>query len=270
MDTDVGDVTSGTDQVDRELEGRRYADRLDCDVGAQVGGELAYSGNRVLVPVVDDDVGAKLLRRVEPCRGHVNRHDEAGAEQLRTGDRRQPDGSSTDHDDDVARADPAVEDADLVRGGQDVREHQQLVVADTRRHGIGRAVRERDPDQLSLGAVDLVSEDPATTTEALSRVTLAAVAAGAAGRHAGHQDAVAEADVLDTCSDLRHGADRLVADDPAGRHRRDVTFEDVQVCAADRGGVDLHDGVGVCLQNGVGELLPGLDAGTVVNECLHG
>ena len=44
--------------------------------------------------------------------------------------------------------------------------------------------------------------------------------------------------------DLGDGADALVAEDAARRHRRHVTLEDVQVGAADRGRVHPHDHVG--------------------------
>ena len=76
----------------------------------------------------------------------------------------------------------AVEDADLVAGGQDVGQHQDLLVGDAGRHRVGRRVGERDPDVLGLGAVDLVAEDPAAAAEALAVAALPAEAARAARR----------------------------------------------------------------------------------------
>ena len=66
------------------------------------------------------------------------------------------------------------------------------------------------------------------------------------------------------------GADRLVAEDAAVGDRGDVALEDVQVGAADRDGVDPHDGVGVVDDARSRDLLPRLVAGTVVDECAHG
>ena len=50
---------------------------------------------------------------------------------------------------------------------------------------------------------------------------------------------------LDAGTDRLDRADGLVAEDPTVGHRRDVAFEDVQVGAADRDGVDADDRVGV-------------------------
>ena len=69
--------------------------------------------------------------------------------------------------------------------------------------------------------------------------------------------------------DLDDGADALVTEDAAVRHRWDVTLQDVQVGAADRGGVDLHDHIGRLLDGGVGHGLPRLLARSVVHERLH-
>ena len=41
VDADVGDVAAGADQRGGQLEGRRHADGLDGDVGAETVGELA-------------------------------------------------------------------------------------------------------------------------------------------------------------------------------------------------------------------------------------
>ncbi len=215
-------------------------------------GELADGRDRVLLGVVDDHVGAELLGRLEPAGRHVDRDDQAGAEQPGAGDRRQADRAGADDGDDVARPDLAVEDADLVGGGQDVGQHEQFLVADPGRHRIGRVVGERDADVLGLGAVDLVAEDPATAAGALPVAGLAAEPARAAGADAGHQHPIADRQVLHGRADLGDRADGLVADDAAVDHRRQVALEDVQVGAADRGRVDPHDRVGVGGEYGVG------------------
>ena len=63
--------------------------------------------------------------------------------------------------------------------------------------------------------------------------------------------------------------DGFVADDAAVDHGRQVAFEDVQVGAADGGGIDLDDGVGVGEERRPWDLFPGFDARSVVDECFH-
>ena len=136
-------------------------------------------------------------------------------------------------------------------------------------HLVGRRVGERDPHVLGLGAVDLVAEDPAAAAEALAVAALPAEAARAARRDARDEHPVADLDRLDAGADCLDRADRLVAEDPAVGHRRDVALEDVQIGAADGDGVDADDGVGVARDRGLRDLLPGLLAGSVIHERLH-
>ena len=51
----------------------------------------------------------------------------------------------------------AVEHADLVAGGEDVGEHQDLLVGHADGAGVGGGVDEGHADQLGLGAVDRVA-----------------------------------------------------------------------------------------------------------------
>jgi hypothetical protein len=82
--------------------------------------------------------------------------------------------------------DPAVEDADLVAGGEDIGQHQHFLVADTLRHSMGRGVREGNTHMFGLGAVDLVSEDPTPATGALAVPAFPAEATAAARADARH------------------------------------------------------------------------------------
>ena len=222
----------------------------------------------VLARVVDDDVGAELLGGFQPAVGEIDGHDVARAEQPGAHDRGQPDRTGADDRHDVARLHGAVEDADLVAGRQDVGQHQDLLVGHAGRHRVGRRVGERHAHVLGLGAVDLVAEDPPAAAEAL------AVAPSRQKRHAPHdgdardEHAVADLDGLDAGADRFDRPDRLVAEDPSVGHRRDVTFEDVQIGAADGDGVDADDRVGVVQIDGVGASSQPL-AGTVVHECSH-
>ena len=220
VDADVGDVPAGPHQRGGQLEGGRHADGLDGDVGAEPVGQLGDDRRGVLAVVVDDDVGAEALGGVEPAVGLVDGDDVGGAEEPGAHDGGQPDRPGAHDRDDVARAHVPVEDADLVAGGQDVGEHQQLLVGHAVGSEVGGGVGERHPDLLGLRAVDQVAEDPAAAAEALAVAALPAEAAGAAGGDAGHEHAVADLAVLHAGADRLDGADRLVAEDAAVGHGR--------------------------------------------------
>ena len=61
-----------------------------------------------------------------------------------------------------------------------------------------------------------------------------------------------------------------MAQDPSRGHGRHVTFEDVQITAADGGGVDLDDRIVDVTDHGVGDIGPFLGVCSLVNKCLHG
>src|SRR6185503_18789939 len=113
-------------------------------------------------------------------------------------------------------------------GREDVGQHQDRLVADPGRDGVRRQIGERNPYVFGLCAVDLVPQDPSPTTEALARMTISAVAAGAARRDARHEHAVADLDAAHRVTDLDDGADRFVTEDPPIGHRRYVALEDVE------------------------------------------
>ena len=128
---------------------------------------------------------------------------------------------------------------------------------------------EGDACVFGLEAVDEVAEDPAAAADALSVAALLAEATAPAGGHAGEQHPVAGGDRGDGGANLLDGADGLVAEDRAGRGLGHVALEDVQVGAADRGGVDAHDRVGRLDQGRVGDRVPTALAGAVIDEGLH-
>ena len=226
-------------------------------------------------PLFTVSVAPNDLASEEPVRVEVQRDDPRGAVQAGGHHRCQTDRAGADHGDDVAGLDPSVPDADLEAGRQDVGEHHRGLVGDAGGDLVDRVVGERDPHQLGLGAVDEVSEDPADATRALlgqavGVQALVAVGAGTAGADAGDDHPVADLDGRDGRAGLHDGADALVAEDPTGGDRRDVALEDVQVGAADRGGLGADDDVGRLDDDRVRDVLPSLFAGTVVHECLHG
>ena len=246
-----------------------HADGLDGHVRAEPPGQVLDDAERVLARVVDRDVGAELLGRVEPGVGQVDGHDVAGAVQPRAGDRGQADRAGADDGDDIAGTHAAGQHADLVAGRQDVGQHESFLVAhpvgDPERGGVGV----RHPDVLGLRAVDLVAEDPAAALQALPVARLAAVPAASAGADAGDQNTVAGAQTAHAVAGLLDGPDGLVAQDPALADRGHVALEDVQVGPADGGRVDPHDDVAVVGDLRVRHLFPGLLTGTVVDEGSH-
>src|SRR5664280_704157 len=60
---------------------------------------------------------------------------------------------------------------------------------------------------------------------------------------------------------LGNRPDTFVPEDPSVGHHRDIPLQDVQVSAADRGGVHLHDHVSRVNDLRVGHDLPGLLTG---------
>ena len=139
------------------------------------------------------------------------------------------------------------------------------------RHRVQRGVGVGDADRLGLGAVDQVTEDPADAADRLAvrgHAPLAVLQQAALG-DGGDEHAVAHAESLDRVADRSNGADRLVAEDAAVRDGGHVTVQDVQVGAADRGGVDLGSGVGESPDGRIGDVFPRLLARSVVYEGFH-
>ena len=219
--------------------------------------------------------GADLLGEVEPALVQVDRDDLRCAVERGGRHHGQAHRARADHGDRVARLDPAVLDADLEPGRQDVREQDGGRVRHALGQPIQRGVGERDPDLLGLSAVDHVAKDPADTDrtlvgEAVRRVPAAAVAAHPARADARDDHAVARLDGVDRRAHLQDGAHAFVPEDPARGHLRGVSLEDVQVRPADGGRGDLDDSVGRFDQMGVRDVVPALLARPVVDECLHG
>src|SRR5271170_3585038 len=271
---DVRDPATRPDQLDRHLEGSREPDGFDGHVRAeppgQVPGQVPDDLQRVVAGVVHDHVGAEVLGRIQPGIGQVDGDNVARAEQLRAGDRGQANRPGPDDGDEIARAHAAGQDADLVASWQNVGQHEDFLVGRAVGNPERGCVGERHANILGLGAVNRVAEDPAAAGQALPVAGLTAVLACPARADAGDQYTVAGRERTDAIADLVDGPDRLVAQDPAVAHLRQVALENVQVGTADRGRIDLHDNVAVIGDNRVGYLVPGLAPGTVVYECSHG
>src|SRR4029077_8317566 len=157
-----------------------------------------------------------------------------------------------------------------VAGRQDVGQHEGFGVAHAVANVEHGVVRVQHADELGLGAVDFVAEDPAAALQALPVAGLAAVLAGSARADAGDEDPVAGGESAHAVAGLPDGPDGLVAQDPAVVHRRHVALKDVQVGPADGGRVNPHDDIAIVEDLRVRYFFPGLLPGTVVDEGSHG
>ena len=126
-------MPAGPGQRNGELEGGGHADRFDRHVGAEPASQRADHFQRVLAGVVNGDVRAELLRRLQPGVSQVDRDDVARAEQAGAHDRGQADGTRPDDCDHVPGPHLAVEHADLIAGRQDVGQHEDVLVGRSRR-----------------------------------------------------------------------------------------------------------------------------------------
>ena len=134
------------------------------------------------------------------------------------------------------------------------------------RHRVQRGVGVGDADRFGLGAVDQVAEDPADAADRLAvrgHAALAVLTPAALG-DGGDEHAVTDAESLDGIADLGDRADGLVAEDAAVGDGGHVAVQDVQVGAADRGGVDLDHDVGRFPDGCIGDVFPRLLARSVV------
>jgi hypothetical protein len=169
---------------------------------------------------------------------------------------------------DVAGTGLAVENADFVARREDVGQHERILVRDAIGQPVNGVIGKRHPGEFGLHTVVGVAEDPAALA-ALPVATLAAEPARAARGYARHEDTVALPDGPDAVADLLDSPDGLVTEDPAGQNGRHIAFKDVQVRAADRGGVHADDSVSVVGDLRVPHILPGLLAWPVVDNRAH-
>ena len=106
-----------------------------------------------------------------------------------------------------------VEHPDLVGGGHDVGQHQSPFVAHGVGKGIQRCLGEGHSNELGLGAIDKMAENPATAGDALSEAPGATETATPATRDARDQDPGADTQTADAVPDLDDGADCLMTQD---------------------------------------------------------
>jgi hypothetical protein len=73
----------------------------------------------------------------------------------------------------------------------------------------------------------------------------------------------------DAGSGLLDDADAFVPENPPILDRRQIAFQDVQVCSVNRCGRYAHDGIGGVDESGSGLFFPGVLARAVINKSLH-
>lgn len=71
-------------------------------------------------------------------------------------------------------------------------------------------------------------------------------------------------------SDSVYDTNAFMAEDSPGRTGGNVTFQDMQVGAADCGLGDFHNSVIRRLQDGLGTFFQGFETGTAINQGFHG
>ena len=202
----------------------------------------------IVVEIDHDDLG----RRVE-----------LGGEQSR-----EPNRSRAHDRHGAARRNLAVEHAALEAGRQDVAEHHQRFFVGAVGDRIEAVVRVGNADELGLGAVDCVAEDP-TAGRAVRKHLLAAIFAFAAGANAGNQNMVSRIERSHGRPNFLDDADALMAKNAAGLASRDVAFKDVQVGAANRRFGDFDDRVGRRRDVRLWAVFQGFLARALINERFH-
>src|ERR1035437_5548488 len=186
---DVGDVPAGPDELSAKLERGRNADRLDGGVDAVFAGDLQYRLDGVAVTAVDDVRCAEARRNREALVVQIDHDDLGGRVELGGEQRSEPDRPRSDDRYRAPRRDLTVEDAALETGRQNIAAHDQRLFVLAIENRIESRIRVRDADELGLGAVDRVAEDP-PAVHAVREHELATVDARAIRRHAGYHDAI--------------------------------------------------------------------------------
>ncbi len=187
------------------------------------------NANRVVAPVVDQQVGAEELGCVETGVSQVDGDDVARRVQLSSEYGGQSDRTGSDHGHRVAGLHVPVQDPDLERGGKDVGQHQDLLVACPLRQFVRRGVGEGHPDELGLRPIDEVTQDPATTAEALAVAAFPAESAPSTGADARHEDPISGHHGRDGCTDRLDGTDRFVTEDASFSDFGHIALQNVEV-----------------------------------------
>jgi len=163
---------------------------------------------------------------------------------------------------------PAVQRATFEASREDVTQHDERLCVCVRRDRVETGIRVRDAHMARLRAVDGVPENPAAVST--MRVHLpAAEIASSARSDTRDEDAIAGDEGRYRGPNVGHHADALVPEDSTLRHRRHIALQDVQVGAANGGGGDADNRVGVVLKHRTGSFFPGPTAGTAIDQAVR-
>src|SRR6185437_10518313 len=204
--------------------------------------------HRVFFRRVDDIRGAEFFCDFQPVAIRVDHIDLRGRIELRGKQGGQAYGARTDYSDGIPGFYLAVEHADLIGRGQDIAQHHERFLVDTRRDRVKTVVGMGDAHVFGLGAVDQMSEYPPAIF-AMGIDTFLAVLAGAVGGDAGDEHMIAFFEISHRRAHFLHYTHAFV---PEGRARFYIGYfslEDAQVGTADSGAGYADEGVG-----GFGEL----------------
>ena len=208
---------------------------------------------------------------LEPLGDAVDGDDLGGARGAGHLDGAEPDRTEPEHDGGVTGHQAPV------RHGVEPGAHH---VPGEQRGVAGQAVGHPAQDQVGLGDEDLLGLRAGERSQrgavaehaglvALVEVAAQAEEAVAAGGVEAAEDAVADADPVDALSRGDHGAHELVADHEAGLDLHPAVV-DVEVRAADAGGLDGDDRVVVGQKLGLGHVVDTDLAGSLEGDGLHG
>src|SRR6187455_2553181 len=228
VDADIGKVPAGCEDGLADVECRGHAHRFDRHVHALAAGQLQYSLDRLAVGAVDQGRRTEVLRHPEPIVVEIYHHDGSWRIELRRQQDGQTDRACTYDGDGVPRLHLPVQHAALETGRQDVAQHDQRVLVAAGGKMVETHVDVRDAPELRLRAVDSVAVEPAPIA-AMRVHAFPTVIALPAGRDTGDDHPIAWMNGRDRRAHLRHDADALVPENPAGRHTRQVALQDVQV-----------------------------------------
>ncbi len=279
------------DPVDHRIEAAAGiglgADRIDAGVSATaLGQRLDLLVDIVLLEIQGLRAGG--LRQRQALGHGVDREHALGAKKEGAADRHLADRAAAPDRDRVAWLDVAELGAH-VAGREDVRQEQNLLVAQMARHLDRADIGKRHAQIFRLAAGIAaqqmgVAEQPggrvAPELLRLRPVGIGALAAGieaalaeeafAASDRERHDHAVADLERLVVGADLDHLAHRLMAEHVAPLHARHHAIIEMQVRTADGAGGHLDDGIAAMLDLGVGHMLAAHVALAMPGQRFHG
>ena len=158
---DVGNHAARRDDLLAKLKRGRNADGFDRRVDSDPAGHLHDIRHSCAVAAVDDSGGAEALGDFKAIVVEIDHDDFSRGVELGRQQSCEPDRSRADDGDRTARLNLAVENAAFEAGRQNVAQHHQRFFVRAGGNGIEARLRVGNANELGLGPVDLVAENPA-------------------------------------------------------------------------------------------------------------